>query len=89
MYESISKKLQLIFVNGAGSSNTISPRLFREELTSPEVQSWMDRFCELGLFYSTDKQMPLYTEKKAARIVETKTTEIFNVSKDGDSPELG
>lgn len=82
MNESVTKKLQLIFANELGTSNTISPKLFREDLTSAEIQSWMDRFSALGLFYNTDKQMALYTEKKAARIVETKTVEIFNVAKE-------
>lgn len=88
MNESVSKKLQLIFVNEAGTSNTISPKLFRDNLTSAEIQNWMDRFSALGLFYNTDKQMALYTEKKAARIVETKTMEIYNASKEPEVPEV-
>lgn len=82
MYQNVTKKLQLIFANEEGKSNTISPKLFREDITSTEIQNWMDRFSDLGLFYNTEKQLALYTEKKAARVVETKTLEIFSASKD-------
>lgn len=78
MYESISRKLQLVFFNELGLSNTISPKVFKETIDSEAIQSWMDRFSQLGLFYNADKKMALYTQKKSARIIETKTTEIFN-----------
>lgn len=71
-----SKKLQLVFTNSTGGENTLSPKYFREDITAEELSEWMDEFCELGIFQDK-KQNILYTAKKAARIVETRITNIF------------
>lgn len=81
-----SKKLQLIFKNSAGGQNTLSPKHFREDVTEPELKTWMDDLSELELFHHAEKDVDLYAEKKAARMIETKVTDIFDVD-DTETPE--
>ncbi|WP_314061563.1 DUF2922 domain-containing protein [uncultured Vagococcus sp.] len=73
------RKLQLIFLNGDGGQSTISPKYFDESLINdPEkVKAWMDKFSALNVFHHQEKDIPLYTGKKNARVIETKTIEIF------------
>lgn len=78
MAEVLSKKLELVFKNEMGGQNILSPKLFREEVTGLVIQDWMERFSQLALFYNYEKGMALYTEKKNARIVETRVTDLFN-----------
>ncbi len=73
------RKLQLIFINGDGGQSTISPKHFDERIIedSEKVKVWMDKFSALDVFYHQEKDIPLYTGKKNARVIETKTIDIF------------
>lgn len=75
----LTNQLQLVFFNSVGGSNTLSPKFFKEELASDAVklQDWMTRFSALGLFRDAATGAELYTEKKSARLVETKVTQLF------------
>lgn len=79
MNETISKRLQLLFYNGDGSQSTLSPKYFDDDVMGEkeQVQTWMDEFSQLNLFHNYEKDVDLYTEKKGARVVETKVTQIF------------
>lgn len=80
-----SKKLQLIFKNSQGGQNTISPKHFREDVTETELRTWMDNFVGLNLFRNIDKQVDLYIEKQAARIVETRITDLFDMDEPAEA----
>lgn len=77
MADVLSKKLELVFKNEMGGQNILSPKFFSEEVTGLAIQDWMERFSQLDLFYNYEKGMALYTEKKDARLVETRVTALF------------
>lgn len=79
MNTTISQRLQLVFFNADGSQSTFSPKFYKGELVTDaaKLKQWMDKFSGLELFQHNEKATPLYTEKKSARVVETKITEIF------------
>lgn len=77
--EETVRKLQLIFLNGDGGQSIVSPKFFKESfIEDPElVKIWMDKFSALNVFHHQEKGIPLYTGKKKARVIETKTIDIF------------
>ncbi|WP_314068683.1 DUF2922 domain-containing protein [uncultured Vagococcus sp.] len=79
MNTTISQRLQLVFFNADGSQSTFTPKFYKDELSTDAVKlkEWMDKFSQLELFQHNEKETPLYTEKKGARLIETKVTEIF------------
>ncbi|MBP1042833.1 hypothetical protein I6N95_17590 [Vagococcus sp. BWB3-3] len=73
MDEVTTERLQLAFFNSNGSQSTISPKFFDETFVNDKekLQKWMDDFSALELFYSTEKEINLYTEAKEAHLVQT------------------
>lgn len=75
----LTTRLQLIFFNSTGGTNTLAPKYFKEEfIENPlQLQEWMRKLSALNLFHDIEKGMDLYTETKGARLIETKTTQLF------------
>ncbi|MGX7013366.1 DUF2922 domain-containing protein [Vagococcus silagei] len=69
------KKLNMIFLNSLGKQVTLTPTLAKEDLDKETVQKLMTDISDLGIFEKDD--VKLYSTPKAAKYVETITTEIF------------
>lgn len=79
MDEMMSYRLQLVFLNSGGTTNMMNPKFFKETLAkdTQALQLWMMKFSDLNMFHDAERGIDLYTEKKSARLVETKVTTLF------------